>query len=205
MAIQLDSTRPEAVAPPGPLAEFWHYFSENKGAVAGLVVIVIVVLAALFADVVAPHPAAEQYRDHFLAPPFWQDGGSIRFVLGTDAVGRDMLSRIIYGSRFSLMIGLIVVTLSLSVGVMLGLIAGFARGWLESLIMRMMDIVLALPSLLLAIVIVAILGPGLVNAMIAVAIVYIPHYTRLTRASVITETTKDYVTASRVTGRACCA
>jgi dipeptide transport system permease protein len=200
MAIQLDSARPEASAPPGPLAEFWHYFSENKGAVAGLVVIVIVVLAALFADVVAPHPAAEQYRDHFLAPPFWQDGGSIRFVLGTDAVGRDMLSRIIYGSRFSLMIGLIVVTLSLSVGVMLGLIAGFARGWLESLIMRMMDIVLALPSLLLAIVIVAILGPGLVNAMIAVAIVYMPHYTRLTRASVITETTKDYVTASRVTG-----
>jgi dipeptide transport system permease protein len=186
--------------PPGPLREFWHYFSENRGAVAGLVTIVIVCLAAIFADTIAPHPAAEQYRDHFLTPPAWMAGGSARFLLGTDAVGRDILSRIIYGSRFSLMIGLIVVTLSLSVGIVLGLIAGFARGMVETLIMRLMDIVLALPSLLLAIVIVAILGPGLTNAMIAVAIVYLPHYTRLARASVITETSKDYVTASRVSG-----
>ena len=92
------------------------------------------------------------------------------------------------------------VTLSLSVGVGLGLVAGFFRGVVESLIMRLMDILLALPSLLLAIVIVAILGPGLANAMIAVAIVYLPHYTRLTRASVIGELSKDYVTASRVSG-----
>jgi dipeptide transport system permease protein len=187
-------------APPGPVAEFWHYFSENKGAVAGLITIVLVVLAAIFANVIAPYGAAEQFRDHFLAPPFWMEGGSTQFLLGTDAVGRDILSRILYGSRFSLVIGLIVVTLSLSVGIVLGLIAGFSRGVLETLIMRLMDIVLALPSLLLAIVIVAILGPGLVNAMVAVAIVYMPHYTRLTRASVISETSKDYVTASRVAG-----
>jgi dipeptide transport system permease protein len=187
-------------APPHPLAEFWHYFSDNAGAVGGLVVIVLVVLTAIFAPLVAPHLPAEQFRAHLLQPPFWMAGGSTEFLLGTDAVGRDILSRIIYGARYSLMIGLIVVTLSLSIGVSLGLVAGFCRGWTETMIMRLMDIVLALPSLLLAIVIVAILGPGLVNAMIAVAIVYVPHYTRLSRASVITERSKDYVTASKVSG-----
>jgi dipeptide transport system permease protein len=187
-------------APPHPLVEFWHYFSVNAGAVLGLVVIVAIVLTAVLADVVAPHSPIHQFREHLLQPPFWAEGGSVEFVLGTDATGRDILSRIIHGARYSLIIGLIVVTLSLSVGIGLGLIAGFFRGPLETVIMRMMDVVLALPSLLLAIVIVAILGPGLENAMIAVAIVYLPHYTRLTRASVIGEMTKDYVTASRVAG-----
>jgi dipeptide transport system permease protein len=191
---------PIAEAPPGPLREFWYYFSENRGAVAGLFVIAVVVLAAVFAGVIAPHGPAEQFRDHFLTPPFWEQGGTVRFPLGTDAVGRDILSRIIYGARYSLFIGLIVVSLSLSLGIALGLIAGFSRGWLESIIMRFMDILLALPSLLLAIVIVAILGPGLINAMIAVAVTYLPQFTRLTRASAITEQTKDYVTASRVSG-----
>jgi dipeptide transport system permease protein len=201
MATRVETvTRPAIAAPPGPLREFWYYFSENQGAVAGLFVIVVVVLSALFAGVIAPHGPAEQFRDHFLTPPFWQDGGTIRFPLGTDAVGRDILSRIIYGSRYSLFIGLIVVSLSLSLGIGLGLIAGFFRGWLESLIMRFMDILLALPSLLLAIVIVAILGPGLINAMIAVAVTYLPQFTRLARASAITELSKDYVTASRVSG-----
>jgi dipeptide transport system permease protein len=201
MATRAETIAPSvAAAPPGPLREFWYYFSENKGAVAGLCVIVAVVLSAVFAEVVAPHGAAEQYRDHFLTPPFWEQGGTIEFPLGTDAVGRDILSRIIHGARFSLFIGLIVVSLSLSVGICLGLVAGFFRGWLETLIMRLMDILLALPSLLLAIVIVAILGPGLINAMIAVAVTYLPQFTRLTRASAITEQTKDYVTASRVSG-----
>jgi dipeptide transport system permease protein len=191
---------PIAEAPPGPLREFWYYFSENKGAVAGLLVIAVIVLAAVFAGVIAPHGPAEQFRDHFLVPPFWEQGGTFRFPLGTDAVGRDILSRIIHGARFSLFIGLIVVSLSLSAGIALGLVAGFFRGWLETIIMRFMDILLALPSLLLAIVIVAILGPGLINAMIAVAVTYLPQFTRLTRASAITEQTKDYVTASRVSG-----
>ena len=186
--------------PPSQLAEFWHYFSENRGAVAGLAVIALVVLAAIFADVIAPHGPTVQNREAFLLPPVWETGGSWSFPLGTDAVGRDILSRLIYGARFSLLIGAIVITLSLSIGVMLGLVAGFARGWVETMIMRLMDIILALPSLLLAIVIVAILGPGLVNAMISVAVTYLPQFTRLTRASVITELSKEYVTASRVSG-----
>ena len=190
----------QAQAPPGPLREFWAYFSENRGAVGGLAVICVIVLGAIFANIIAPHEPFRQFRDHLLVPPVWQDGGRAQFLLGTDAVGRDILSRIIYGARFSLIIGLIVVTLSLTAGIGLGLIAGFFRGVVETLVMRFMDILLALPSLLLAIVIVAILGPGLANAMIAVAIVYLPHYTRLTRASVIGEMSKDYVTASRVSG-----
>ncbi len=198
--IQAAPDLPAAVRPPGPIREFWYYFRENKGAVAGLAVVLLVILAAIFADFVAPHDPAQQYREAFLKPPAWQAGGSLQFLLGTDAVGRDILSRIIHGSRYSLLIGAVVVTLSLSVGVGLGLIAGFMRGWVESLIMRLMDILLAIPSLLLAIVIVAILGPGLFNAVISVAITYLPQFTRLTRASVITERTKDYVTASRVSG-----
>ncbi len=189
-----------ARVPRGPMAEFWYYFRENAGAVVGLVLIVVIALAAIFAPLVAPHLPSEQYREHFLRPPAWEEGGSWRFLLGTDAVGRDILSRIIHGARYSLLIGLVVVSISLSLGVILGLVAGFYRGWVETVIMRLMDVLLALPSLLLAIVIVAILGPGLLNAIIAVAIVYVPHYTRLTRASVITEMSKDYVAATRVAG-----
>jgi dipeptide transport system permease protein len=176
------------------------YFSENKGAVTGLVVIVLVCFVALTADWIAPHPPNEQFRAHFLMPPFWQEGGSVEFLLGTDAVGRDILSRIMFGARYSLVIGLIVVLLSLTFGIALGLIAGFFRGVVEITIMRAMDIMLSLPSLLLAVVIVAILGPGLFNAMLAISIVYLPHLVRLTRASTITELSKDYVTASRVCG-----
>ena len=189
-----------AAAPPHPLREFWIYFSENKGAVMGMVVIAVVTLLAIFADVVAPHDPHEQYRDSFLVPPIWQEGGSWRFILGTDDIGRDIFSRLVYGSRLSLLIGCLVVTLSLGAGILLGLVAGFFRGVVEIAIMRAMDIMLALPSLLLAIVIVAILGPSLTNAMLAIAIVITPHYVRLTRASVISERTKDYVTASRVVG-----
>jgi dipeptide transport system permease protein len=115
-------------------------------------------------------------------------------------VGRDVLSRLIFGSRYSLFIGCIVVSVSLVVGVFLGLCAGYFRGRIDTVIMRVMDIVLAFPSLLLALVLVAVLGPSLINAMIAIAIVQQPHYVRLTRAAVLGEMTKDYVTAARVVG-----
>lgn len=203
MAIEVDT--PElrtatAPAPPGPLREFWSSFAENKGAVAGLAIILLMAFVAIFADLIAPYSPIEQFRDAFLVPPFWAEGGSTRFLLGTDDVGRDILSRLIYGARYSLLIGCIVVTLSLAAGVLLGLIAGFFRGLVEDVIMRAMDIMLAFPALLLAIVIVAILGPSLTNAIMAVSIVVLPHYVRLARAAVITEITKEYVTASRVSG-----
>ena len=187
-------------APPGPWREFWTAFSANRGAVIGLAVIVALLLVALFAPWLAPHAPNETNSAAFLKPPAWQEGGSMSYLLGTDAIGRDILSRLMHGARLSLSIGVAVVALSVAVGVVLGLIAGFFRGVLEIAIMRMMDIVLTLPSLLLAIVIVAILGPGLVNAMLAVAIVVLPHYVRITRATVIAEVSRDYVTAARVSG-----
>ena len=191
----------EAIAaPPGPLREFWGYFSANHGAVAGLVIVVAVLLTAAFANFLAPYSPNLTNNAAFLQPPAWQTGGSWAYVLGTDPIGRDILSRLIYGARLSLLIGIAVVALSIVVGIVLGLVAGFFRGITEIAIMRLMDIILTLPSLLLAIVIVAILGPGLMNAMLAVAVVVLPHYVRITRASVITETSKDYVTAARANG-----
>ena len=182
------------------LAEFWSYFSENRGAVIGLWFFVFICLVAIFAGVIAPHSATEQFRDALLVPPVWQEGGSWEFILGTDPVGRDMLSRLIYGSRYSLFVGIIVVSLALAVGIAVGLFAGFVGGMVDTVIMRIMDIILSFPSLLLALALVAVLGPSLTNAMIAIAIVQQPHYVRLTRTAVLTERSKDYVTAARVAG-----
>ncbi|MDS9467469.1 ABC transporter permease subunit [Paracoccus sp. MBLB3053] len=182
------------------LKEFWFYFSQNRGAVFGLAVFLLLVALALFAPLIAPHDPTHQYRDALLIPPFWQEGGRIDFLLGTDAVGRDMLSRLIYGAQYSLFIGIVVVAIALTGGIIIGLVAGYFGGWVDSVIMRVMDVVLAFPSLLLALVLVAILGPGLTNAMIAIAIVYQPHFARLTRAAVMGEKAREYVTAARVAG-----
>ena len=189
-----------APTPLHPLRVFWNDFRQNRGALIGLATVISLIALALLADWIAPHSPIEQFRDATLVPPMWQAGGSSKFILGTDPVGRDMLSRLIHGARLSLLIGLISVALSLSLGVMLGLIAGFFRGVIEVAVMRLLDIMLALPSLLLAVAVVAILGPGLTNAMVAIAIVMLPHYARQTRAAVIGEMPKDYVNASRIAG-----
>ena len=182
------------------LVEFWYYFSQNKGAVIGLVVFMALVIMAVFAPLIAPHDPTFQYRDSFLVPPAWEEGGKATFLLGTDAVGRDILSRLIYGAQFSLFIGVVVVSIALVGGIVIGLVAGYMRGSVDTFIMRLMDIILAFPSLLLALVLVAILGPGLMNAMIAIAIVLQPHFVRLTRAAVMAERGRDYVVAARVAG-----
>ena len=189
-----------AQAPVSGLGEFWHYFSQNRGAVIGLVVLLIMVFIAVFAPLLAPHSPELQYRDALLVPPVWDEGGSWTYILGTDAVGRDMLSRLMYGARFSLVIGVVVVVLALIGGITLGLIAGYFRGWVDVVIMRVMDIILAFPSLLLALVLVAVLGPGLTNAMLAIALVLQPHFARLVRAAVMAESSRDYVTSARLAG-----
>lgn len=186
--------------PPGALGAFWFYFSENRGAVAGLVFLLVIVAVAVCAPLIAPYAPDQQFRDHLLKPPAWQEGGSWAFPLGTDDVGRDIVSRLIFGSRLSLFIGLVVVGSSLLGGVLLGLIAGFSGRLVDNVIVRVMDVLLAFPSLLLALVLVAILGPGLFNAVLAVAVAYLPHFVRLTRAAVIGERGRDYVTAIRVAG-----
>ncbi len=193
-------TNPPSAAPVSPLRDFWRYFSANKGAVAGLYIVLAVLLMAAFAPWIAPHTPNTTDNTVFLVPPAWQEGGSSAHWLGTDAIGRDILSRIIHGARLSLVIGIAVVALSVVSGTVLGLLAGYFRGIFEIAVMRTMDIILTLPSLLLAIVIVAILGPGLMNAMLAVAIVVLPHYVRITRAAVISEASRDYVTAARMGG-----
>ena len=193
----IPQTAPE---PEHPLRAFWSDFSENRGAVAGLAVVILVLLMALMAPWLAPYAPELTNNAVFLKPPFWQDGGALTHPLGTDAIGRDILSRLIHGARLSLVIGLAVVAISVLTGTILGLSAGYFRGVYEIAVMRTMDIILTLPSLLLAIVIVAILGPGMINAMLAVAVVILPHYVRITRAAVISEMSKDYVTAARMNG-----
>ncbi|MDY3331043.1 MAG: ABC transporter permease subunit [Pelistega sp.] len=188
------------VSYPSPLKEFVTHFMRNKGAVIGLIFLIIMILAAIFAPYIAPHSPIEQFRGNMLQPPAWQDGGSMQFILGTDEAGRDILSRIIHGGRLSLFIGISAVVLTLIPGIVLGLLAGFYPKVLGQVIMRFADIMMALPSVLLAIAIMAILGPGIVNAMIAIAVVGLPAYIRLVRGSVMTELSKDYVVASRVSG-----
>ncbi len=168
----------------------------SPGALAGFVLLLILIMVAAAAPLVAPHGPAEQFRSSFLAPPFQQAG----FPLGTDSLGRDMLSRLIYGARLSLLIGTVVVALSLAFGTLLGLAAAFAGGVADVVIMRLMDVLLVFPSLLLAIVVVAILGPGLTNAMLAVAAVQLPAYVRLARAAAQGELARDYVLATRAAG-----
>lgn len=188
------------ISPLIQLREFWYYFSVNRGAVIGLVVFVLLVLTAIFANWIAPHSPIQQYRDALLVPPAWVEGGRAQFLLGTDAVGRDILSRLIHGAQYSLLIGAVVVVLALTAGIVVGLVAGYAGGWVDTVLMRIMDLILAFPSLLLALVMVAILGPGLLNMMIAIALVLQPHFVRLTRSAVLGELGKDYVTSARVAG-----
>ncbi|HSH48845.1 MAG TPA: ABC transporter permease subunit [Halomonas sp.] len=182
------------------LAEFWTYFSASRGALVGLLFIVFIFAVALLAPWIAPHDPALQNRDAFLVPPVWHAEGSWRYLLGTDAVGRDVLSRLIHGARYSLSISAMVVMLSMAVGIFFGLLAGYFRGWFETVITRVMDVVLAFPSLLLALGLVAVLSPGLTSAMIAIALVQLPYFVRLTRAAVIGEKDREYVIASRLAG-----
>ena len=188
------------LAEPSPLAAFWTAFRENRGAVFGLMLVAIVVAMALLAGVIAPHSPIEQFRDAVKAPPVWEPGGSWRYILGTDGAGRDMLSRIIYGARVSLFIGLAVMSVSFVIGVALGLASAMLGSVADVAITRVMDLILAVPSLVLAILVVAILGPSLTNTIVAVTIVYLPRYVRLMRASALGELNKDYVTAARVAG-----
>jgi dipeptide transport system permease protein len=186
-------------AAPGQLRAFWLAFQENRGAVIGLIIVLLITSLAIFADLISPHLPNEQFRDAVKAPPVW-DGGSWRFVLGTDGLGRDMLSRLIHGARISLFIGLSVMSVSFVLGIVIGLSAAYFGGLIDVVLSRVMDLIMAVPSLVLAILVVAVLGPSLANTIIAVTIVYLPGYVRLVRASALGELSKDYVTAARVAG-----
>jgi peptide/nickel transport system permease protein len=169
-------------------------FLRNRGAVVGLALTVLLVLAAVLAPWLAPYaPDAQDLRSR-LRPP------SPEHWFGTDEFGRDVLSRVLFGARISLLTGLVPVITGLVVGTSLGLLAGFYRGWLDDVLMRVMDVLLAFPSLLLALAVVGTLGPGMVNAVIAVAIVSVPGYARLARSVVLAAREEEYVHAARALG-----
>jgi peptide/nickel transport system permease protein len=154
----------------------------------------VFLLIALFAPWVAPYDPIEQHLYERLSPP------SVEHPFGTDDFGRDILSRVIYGTRISLRIGIVAVLIALSVGMAIGLAAGFYGGVTDQVLMRLMDLMLAFPSILLAIGIVAVLGPGLENAMLAIGVVAIPQYARIIRASTLSVREADYVQALRALG-----
>ena len=200
--VQLAAAAENGTVPPAekPLAALWASFSENRGAVAGLIVLLFVALTAIFADILAPHGPLEQFRDAVRAPPVWEQGGSWKFILGTDGLGRDMLSRLMHGARVSLFIGIMVMGVSFVIGVLLGLVAAFSNPLVDTIISRCMDLIMAVPGLVLAILIVAVLGPSLTNTVVAVTVVFLPRYVRLVRASAMAELSKDYVIAAKVIG-----
>lgn len=166
----------------------------HRAAVLGGTIVLIIVLTALLADVIAPYDPIRGRLADMLQPP------SPEHWMGTDEQGRDILSRIIHGSRISLQVGLVAVGISLTTGTLIGAVSAYFGGWFDLLVMRIIDILLAFPSILLAIAITAILGPSLTNAMIAVGIVGMPVYARLVRASVLSLREQDFVQAARAAG-----
>jgi len=186
--------------PETSFGEFWYFFRQNRGALIGLALVALFTLVAIFASWIAPYDPAQIHEGMFTRPPAWAAEGSARFLLGTDDVGRDLLSRLIYGARVSMGVGFMVVVFSLGIGVILGLVAGYVGGWVDAVIMRAVDILMALPSILLAIVVVTILGQNLTNAIIAVGVTVIPGFVRLVRAQVMVEKNRQYVIASRTFG-----
>ncbi|NQY21037.1 MAG: ABC transporter permease [Campylobacteraceae bacterium] len=180
--------------------EFYRQFKKNKTALVGLYIVVILFICAIFAPFITSYDPLIQDLQNRLIPPMWNEAGSMAHILGTDDFGRDLFTRIIYGSRISLMIGVVSVGISLTFGLVMGACAGYFGGMVDTIIMRIVDIMLSIPAILLAIVIVSILGPDLVNAMIAIGIVGIPAFARIVRASVLAEKEKEYVVASRING-----
>jgi peptide/nickel transport system permease protein len=173
---------------------WWSRFARNRGAVFGLAVFLAVLLMALFADVLAPFDPLVQGVGPANAPPSWTHWA------GTDSFGRDMLSRIIYGSRIALAIGIVAVLVAMVVGVVLGLVAGYYGGWLDAVIMRVMDGLFAFPIIILAIAMMAVMGFGVKNVIIAVAVGFVAPFARVTRGDVLAVKEEPYIEAARLAG-----
>ncbi|WP_345242888.1 ABC transporter permease [Pontibacillus salipaludis] len=180
--------------PSSPWRDAWRSFAKNKIAIAGLSIVVFFILVALFAPLIMPYDHSKPDLINRLKGP------SAEHWLGTDDFGRDILSRIIYGARISLWVGFSCVAGSILVGCTLGIVAGFYGKWVDTIISRIFDILLAFPSILLAIAIVAILGPDLQNALIAIAVINVPNFGRLIRSKVLSVKEEEYITAARSIG-----
>jgi peptide/nickel transport system permease protein len=178
-----------------PTEEALRRLWRDRAAMAAAVFLVLLAVVSLLADFVAPQDADQTNLSMRLAPP-----GTPGYPLGADELGRDILSRLIWGGRISLLVGFGAVLVAMSVGVLVGLVAGYVRGWFDSLIMRGIDVLMAFPGILLAIAIVASLGPGLANAMLAISIVGIPYYARIVRGSVLSLREEEFITAAQSIG-----
>jgi ABC-type dipeptide/oligopeptide/nickel transport system permease subunit len=190
-----------------PLVRTLRRLAGNRSAQVGSLIIGALLLVAIFADVIAPYEYDQQIRQPGLrrrSPPCIHllgcDPQKPQVLMGLDSNFRDLFSRVVYGARLSLQIGFLTTGAAILIGTLLGAIAGYAGGWMDNLIMRLMDVLLAFPSLLLAIAIVSVLGPGLVNTLLAVAFVSIPIYARVVRSSVLSVKEMDYIMASRALG-----
>ena len=182
----------------GLWSEAWRRLRHNPAAIVGFVLVSIFVLAAIFAPFLAPSGPRDQNLD--LLHGHCCPGPSSDHLFGVDPLGRDEFSRVLYGARYSLLIGVVSVIVGLSIGIVIGAIAGYSGGWIDSVLMRLMDIMLAIPGLLLAIGIVAMLGPGLIQIMVAVGVTQIPIFARLLRGSILAARETDYVLAARSVG-----
>jgi cationic peptide transport system permease protein len=185
---------------PSPWQQTWIYFKESHVAMLGFVLLLVLASCALLAPVLAPYSPVEQNPDALLLPPSWDASGSINFILGTDALGRDVFSRLVYGSRVTLGSSLIVVLVAMVVGVTIGTIAGMLKGISSSILNHLLDALMAIPTLLIAIIIVAVLGVGLINSMWAITLALIPQFIHVTRNYVAEQMDKDYIRASQLDG-----
>jgi peptide/nickel transport system permease protein len=196
---ELEAREIQLEAPTGGLwREAWSRLRRNPAAIIGFVIVIAFVAAATLAPLIAPHGPREQNLS--LIREGCCPGPSAGHLFGVDQLGRDEFSRILYGARYSLLIGVVSVAVGLSIGLVFGAVAGYLGGWTDSLIMRLMDVMLSIPGLLLAIGIVAALGPGLTQIMIAVGATQIPIFARLLRGSVLAAREADYVVAARSVG-----
>ena len=185
---------------PSPWHRTWVAFRESHIAIVGLFVLAIFVIFSLFAPLLTPYDPIAQNIDGLLIPPSWQPNGSISYLFGTDALGRDLFSRIMYGCRVTLGSGFLMVVLAMLIGVSIGTFAGMLRGVRSSIVNHLLDALMAIPTLLIAIIIVAILGTGLVNSMWAITLALIPQFVHRTRSFVRAEMKKEYILASRLDG-----
>lgn len=172
----------------------------SKTAIWGIIFVLFALFLAVFAPVIAPHDPYEQRITERLKPPAWIEGGSSEFLLGTDQLGRDVLSRLIYGSRVSLIVAAVAVLIAATVGVVLGLIAGFVGGWIDAVIMGFANFFLSFPYVLLAIAIMGVLGPGFNTLVLVLGLTSWPIYTRIIRSEVLSVKERDYVEAVRALG-----
>ncbi|GLX83203.1 ABC transporter permease subunit [Thalassotalea eurytherma] len=185
---------------PSPIVQFWLEFRKLSIVNVAFVSFLVLVFIAIFSPILAPYSPTDSHIDSLLMPPSWNNEGSVSFLLGTDQLGRDILSRLLHGTSLTFGLSFVVVVISLVVGVVIGSFSALTKGVKSSVLNHLLDVVLSIPSLLLAIIIVAILGPGIENTIWAIVMVLIPQFVHVTRNAIKEEYKKDYVLASKLDG-----